>query len=100
MLTGHDPTGASMSDLANHWTIAGNPDRLTAAAAVLRRAKARQVFASQFPGEYVMSGVARLLDALACAMRDQTRLGHEVVSSATEIAEHVLAYVPEERAKR
>jgi hypothetical protein len=87
-----------MSDVTNHWSIAGDPDRLTAAAALLRRAKAQQVFASQFPGEYVMSGVARLLDALASAMRDQTPLGHEVVSASTEIAEHVLAYVPGERA--
>jgi hypothetical protein len=49
-------------DLANRWGIRGDPARLTEAAAALRGARAEQVFGARFPGEYVMSAVARLLD--------------------------------------
>jgi BarA-like signal transduction histidine kinase len=41
-----------------------------------------------------MSGIARLLDSLAREMRQNGTLSHEVVSAATEISEHVLAYLP------
>jgi hypothetical protein len=81
-------------DLANRWGIRGNPARLTEAAAALRGARAEQVFGARFPGEYVMSAVARLLDSLAREMRDNDTLGHDVVSAADEISGHVLAYVP------
>ena len=86
-----------MSDLPNRRTLAGDPDRLSAAAAVLRRADAQQVFVSRFPGEFVMSGVARLLDAVARGVREGVPLGHDVVAAATDIAEHVLAYVQPDR---
>ena len=82
-------------DLADRWTIRGDPARLTEAAEALRGTRAEQIFGTRFPGEYVMSGIARLLDSLAREMRDNDTLGHDVVSAATEMSEHVLAYLPE-----
>jgi hypothetical protein len=41
-----------------------------------------------------MVGLARLLDVLAREVRDNPDLGHDVVSAVTDLAEHVLAYVP------
>ena len=81
-------------DLTNRWAIRGDPAQLTEAAAALRGARAEQIFGARFPGEYVMSGIARLLDSLAREMRQNGTLSHEVVSAATEISEHVLAYLP------
>ena len=52
-------------DLANDWAIHGDPARLTEAATALRGARAEQIFGARFPGEYVMAGIARLLDSLA-----------------------------------
>jgi hypothetical protein len=74
--------------------LQGDPDRLMAAAAVLRGADAEHIFGARFPGEYVMIGIARLLDALAYKIQAHADLGYGVVSAASEIAEHVLAYVP------
>jgi hypothetical protein len=82
-------------DLTNRWAIRGDPVRLMEAAAALRDARAEQIFGARFPGEYVMSGIARLLDSLAREMRDNDTLSHDVVSAATEISEHVLAYLPQ-----
>jgi hypothetical protein len=82
-------------DLTNRWAIHGDPARLTEAAAALRGARAEQIFGARFPGEYVMSGIARLLDALAREMRNNGTLGHDVVSAATEMSGHVLAYLPD-----
>lgn len=84
----------------NHWSLLGDPTRLRTAAAALRSSDAEQVFGVRFPGEYVMAGVARLLDAVASRMDEHADLGHEVVSVATEIAEHVLNYVPPHRGQR
>jgi hypothetical protein len=81
-------------DLTGSWAIRGDPAQLTEAAAALRRAHAEQIFAVRFPGEYVMSGIARLLDAVAREMRDNSTLGHDVVSAATEVSGHVLTYLP------
>jgi hypothetical protein len=81
-------------DRTNQWAIRGDPDRLTEAAAVLRSARAEQIFGDRFPGEYVMSGIARLLDSLAREMRDNGMLGHDVVSAATEVSGHILAHLP------
>ncbi|GAA5132963.1 hypothetical protein [Pseudonocardia adelaidensis] len=81
-------------DLSKPWAIHGDPDRLVEAAAALRRARPEDVFGSRYPGEYVMSAVARLLDSLAHEMRETDGLGHDVVSAATELSEHVIAYVP------
>jgi hypothetical protein len=64
-----------------------------AAAAVLRAGNAEQTFGTRFPGEYVMTGAARLLETLARKIHEHVDLGHEVVAAATDIAEHVLAYV-------
>jgi hypothetical protein len=85
---------------ANRWSLQGDPTRLTAAAAVLRAGDAEQIFGTRFPGEYVMTSVARLLEAIAHKIDEQADLGHEVVSAATEIAEHALAYVPRKGAQR
>lgn len=82
-------------DLSSHRTLAGDPDRLAAAAAALRRGAADDVFGARFPGEYVMAAVARLLDALAQQIRDGAQLGHAVPSAASDIAEHVLTYLPD-----
>ena len=84
----------------NHWSLLGDPTRLRTAAAALRSSDAEQVFGVRFPGEYVMAGVARLLDAVTSRMDEHADLGHEVVSVATEIAEHVLNYVPPHRGQR
>jgi hypothetical protein len=81
-------------DLSNRWAIRGDPARLTEAAAALRGVRAEEIFGARFPGEYVMSGIARLLDSLAREMRENDTLSHDVVSAATEISEHVLTYVP------
>lgn len=85
------------TDLSNHWPLHGDPTRLSAAAAVLRHSDAEQIFGARFPGEYVMASVARLLETLAYKMHEHVDLGHEVVSAATDIAEHVLSHVPTDR---
>jgi hypothetical protein len=82
-------------DLMNRCAIHGDPARLTEAAAALRGARAEQIFGARFPGEYVMAGIARLLDSLAREMRDNDTLGHDVVSAATEMSGHVLTYLPD-----
>jgi hypothetical protein len=81
-------------DLTNRWSIRGDPARLTDAAGALRGARAEHIFGSRFPGEYVLSAVARLLDSIAREMRDNSTLSHDVVSAATELSGHVLTYVP------
>ena len=83
-----------MDDLTNQWAIRGDPAQLAEAAAALRGARAEQIFGARFPGEYVMSGIARLLDSIAGQMRDNGTLSHDVVSAATEVSGHVLAYLP------
>jgi hypothetical protein len=92
-----DVTSELPPDLANHWSLHGDPTRLTAAAAVLRAGNAEQLFGAGFPGDYVMASVARLLEAVAAKMRLHVDLGHDVVSAATDIAEHVLTYVSTDR---
>jgi hypothetical protein len=82
------------ADLDNHRPLQGDPARLLAAAAVLRAGDASQIFGTRFPGEFVMPGVAQLLEAVAARIQENTDLGHAVVSAATGVAEHVLAYVP------
>ena len=91
--TDSDPM-TTPTDLTSHWPLRGDPTRLMAAAAVLRAGDAEQIFGTRFPAEYVMASIARLLEGLASKLRDHVDLGHEVVSAATDIAEHVLAYVP------
>jgi hypothetical protein len=81
-------------DLTNRWAIRGDPARLMEAAAALRSARAEQIFGARFPGEYIMSGIARLLDSLAHEIRDNDALGHDLVSAATEISGHILSYLP------
>jgi hypothetical protein len=82
------------AESTNRWPLQGDPVRLVAAAAVLRAGNAEQIFDTRFPGEYVMTSVARLLEAVAYGIRKHVDLGHEVVSAATEIAQHALDYVP------
>ena len=81
------------ANLTNRWPLQGDPTRLTAAAAVLRAGDVDRIFGTRFPGEYVLIAVARLLDSLAYKIHERVDVGHEVVSAATEIAEHVLAHV-------
>jgi hypothetical protein len=85
------------TDLNNHWPLRGDPTRLYAAAAVLRAAGAEQILGTKFHGRYVVAGVARLIETLALEIHQDVDLGHEVVSAATDIAEHVLAYPPTDR---
>lgn len=81
-------------DAAHPWALGGDPARLTAAAAALRAGSAERVFGSRQPGEYVMAATARLLDTLAARMREGGDVGHDVVSAAAEIAEHILDRLP------
>ena len=100
---GRDRVRAPMTTAAeftNRWPLHGDPLRFMAAAAALRAGDAERIFGSRFPGEYVMSSVARLLDALADTIREHDDLGYEVVSAATELAEHALAYVPRDETRR
>jgi hypothetical protein len=87
------------ADPANRWAIHGDPMRLAAAAAALRAGNAEEIFGTRYPGEYVMTSVARLLEAIATKIRERADLGHDVVSAATELAEHALAYVPRDGGK-
>jgi hypothetical protein len=87
-------------DPTNHWSVRGDPTRLAAAAAALRAGNAEQIFGTRFPGEYVMTGVARLLEAIANKIHERVDLGHDVVSAATEVAEHALVYVQLDEAQR
>lgn len=41
-----------------------------------------------------MFGVARLLDAVAFSMYGDSAVHHTVISGATEIAHHVLSFLP------
>jgi len=88
------------AELTNRRPLHGDPSRFMAAAAVLRAGDAEQIFGTRFPGEYVMISVARLLDAIANKIRHHADLGYEVVSAATELAEHALAYVPRDETRR
>jgi hypothetical protein len=89
----------TVEEFTNRWPLQGDPLRFTAAAAALRASDAEQIFGTKFPGEYVMSSVARLLEALAYKMREHVDLGYEVVSAATELAEHALAYLPKDESR-
>jgi hypothetical protein len=83
-------------DLRSRWTIRGDPALLADAATALRAARAEQIFGSRFPGEYVMAGIARLLESLAYEMRvDDSALTRDVVLAATDMSRHVLRYLPE-----
>jgi hypothetical protein len=84
-----------MPDLRNTapWSLHGEQARLVEAARTLRSGAALQVYRSHPPDEYVMFGVARLLDAIAYSLRTGDDVHHTVVSGAMEIADHVLRYV-------
>jgi hypothetical protein len=87
--TPHPPSGADRPG----WTIRGEPALLTGAAAELRSAPVGRADHAPLPGEFVQFGIARLLDALAVAMRGPHGLPHDVVSAAEELSRHVLTYV-------
>ena len=58
--TGTDSDGDDRhDDPTNRWPLHGDPTRLVAAAAVLRAGDAEQIFGARFPGEFVMSSLAR-----------------------------------------
>jgi hypothetical protein len=75
------------------WTIRGDPALLTGAAAELRGAPLGRTDGAPLPGDFVMFGLARLLDSLAAAVRAPAGLPHDVVSAAEELSRHVLTYV-------
>jgi hypothetical protein len=75
------------------WSIRGESALLVEAAAQLRGSPAGRRDAAPLPGEFVMFGVARLLDTLAAAMDSERDLPHDVVSAAEELAHHVLTYI-------
>jgi hypothetical protein len=83
-MTGADDAG---------WTIQGRSELLVEAAAQLRGSPAGRRDAAPLPGEFVMFGIARLLETLAVAMDREEGLPHDVVSAAEELAHHVLTYV-------
>jgi hypothetical protein len=74
-------------------TIRGESELLTRAAAKLRSSPGGRTDGAPLPGEFVMFGIARLLDTLAAAMRGSPGLPHEVVSAAEDLAQHVLTYL-------
>jgi hypothetical protein len=78
---------------ATSWGLHGDPDLLVEAAQRLRHGIEMGVYRSHPPGEYAMFGVARMLDAIAFSMRLASAVDLTVVSSATEVAHHVLRYV-------
>jgi hypothetical protein len=75
------------------WSLHGEQARLVEAARTLRSGAALEVCRSYPLDEYVMFGVARLLDAIAHSLRVGDDVHHTVVSGAMEIADHVLTYV-------
>jgi hypothetical protein len=83
-------------DVRSRWALRGDPALLDEAAAALRSSRAEQIFGTRFPGEYVMSGVARLLESLAGEIRRKDdAVAHSVISAATDLSGHVLRYLPE-----
>jgi hypothetical protein len=78
---------------ARHRTIRGEPKLLTSAAASLRSSPVGRRDGAPLPGAFVMLGIARLLDALAGAMRGPHGLPPEVVSAAEDLAQHALTYL-------
>jgi hypothetical protein len=83
----------SVTDTTSSWGVHGDPALLVEAARKLRLGIEMGVYRSHPPGEYAMFGVARLLDAVASSMHIDGAVHHTVVSSATEIAHHVLTYL-------
>jgi hypothetical protein len=83
----------SVTDATSSWSIHGDPALLVEAARKLRLGIEIGVYRSYPPGEYAMFGLARMLDAVAFSMHVDGAVHHTVVSSATEIAHHVLRYL-------
>jgi hypothetical protein len=82
----------SKSDALSSWGIHGEPDLLVEAARKLRLGIKMGAYHSHPPGEYAMFGIARLLDAIASAMRVSHAPHPQVVSAAAEVAHHVLSF--------
>jgi hypothetical protein len=80
--------------MTRSWGLHGDPALLVEAAQRLRLGIRAGVYRSQPPGEYAMFGVARLLDAIAFSMHVEGATHPRVVTGATEVAHHVLTYVP------
>jgi hypothetical protein len=78
---------------ATPWGLHGEQARLVEAASILRCGIELELYRSNPLGEYVMFGVARLLDALAHSLRSGDDVHHTVVSAAMEIADHVTTYL-------
>lgn len=82
-----------LTDPTSSWGIHGDPAMLVEAARRLRLGIDMGVYRSHPPGEYAMFGLARLLDAIAFSIHIDGAVHHTVVSGATEVAHHVLAYL-------
>ncbi|MCE0762286.1 hypothetical protein LWC35_05080 [Pseudonocardia kujensis] len=83
-------------DSPNRWALRGDPALLEEAATTLRGSRPEQIFGARFPGEYVLSAIARLLESLAGEIRQRDDvLTHGVVSAAADLSGHVLRYLPE-----
>jgi hypothetical protein len=82
----------SMSDAVSSWGIHGDPGLLVEAARRLRLGIEMGVYRSHPPGQYAMFGVARLLDAVAFSMHTEGATHPRVISSASEVAHHVVRY--------
>jgi len=88
---------ASTNGAMSSWGIHGDAGLLVEAARRLRLGITSGVYRLHPPGEYAMFGIARLLDAVAFSMRVDGATHPRVVSSATEVAHHVLTYrLPED----
>jgi hypothetical protein len=74
------------------WSLHGEQARLVEAARTLRCGAAPEAGRSRPLDEYVMFGVARLLDAIAYSLRVGDDVHDTVVSGAMEIADHVMTY--------
>jgi hypothetical protein len=73
------------------WSIHGDPDVISEAAAVLFGRLERRADEPMGPSEVVVLQIAHLLDAVAASARREAGLPHTVVSAATRIAYSVLS---------
>lgn len=83
-----------MTDPTPSWGSHRDPTPLVEAARRLRLGIEKGIYRNQPPGEYAMFGIARLLDAIAFSMRVDGGTHSGVMTAATEVAHHVLTYLP------
>lgn len=91
MQPGPDPSPTDAT--ASAWGADGDPALLVEAAHRVRLGIETGVYHSHSPGEHVMFGLARLLEAIAMDMRSEGAVHGAVVTGATEIA-HLVVDIP------